>query len=104
MEKQLREKDRLLEKSDWVYQLKDSNRTYPFNVINRTKTGPHNENFPCLPVTRFAVPALWILVTSKNDADLISTTIETLHRQIYPVKAVYVDDHSTDGTGAIIDH
>ena len=28
MEKQLREKDRLLEKSDWVYQLKDSNRTY----------------------------------------------------------------------------
>jgi len=109
MEASLREKDRLLEKSDWMYQLKDKNRTYPFNVVNRTKTegvfnGPHNENFPCLPVTRFAVPAIWVLVTSQNDADLISTAIETLHRQIYPVKALYVDDHSTDGTQAIIAH
>lgn len=28
MEASLREKDRLLEKSDWMYQLKDKNRTY----------------------------------------------------------------------------
>ena len=50
------------------------------------------------------LPSLSVVVTARDEADLIEATVEGLLRQKYPgLEVIVVDDRSTDGTSEILD-
>ncbi len=50
------------------------------------------------------LPSLSVVVTARDEADQIESTVRRLLEQRYPeIEIVVVDDRSTDGTGAILD-
>ena len=44
---------------------------------------------------------LTVIIPARNEADVISSTLEGLYRQSSDLKVVLVDDNSTDETSAI---
>lgn len=44
----------------------------------------------------------WVVMRSKNDVELIGTTLEALRRQTVPVRILNIDSGSTDGTLDVI--
>ena len=49
------------------------------------------------------LPKVWAVIPARNEADILPTTVRSLLQQDYPgpFQIVVVDDHSTDGTGAV---
>ncbi|HET8946166.1 MAG TPA: glycosyltransferase family 2 protein [Candidatus Polarisedimenticolia bacterium] len=51
-----------------------------------------------------AAPSVSVVVTARDEADVIEATVRSLLRQRHPaLELILVDDRSTDGTGAILD-
>src|SRR5262245_4794641 len=57
------------------------------------------------PLAAAPLPVLSVVVTARDEAEAIETTVRRLLAQRYDrLEVIVVDDRSTDGTGAILDH